>query len=367
MPACTTADPAIRSPPARRYHCAMGRALRPYLPGVVFHVTARVHDRERLFVGLQAPIAGLIRSTAQHAGARLVAYVVMSNHLHALVVQGRQPLGVFMQPLMRRTALLVQRTHDRAGHVFERRYAARACLDAPYLRNAIAYIHLNPVRAGLCDNAADYAWSTHRLYCGLSATWATREHRAIVDAMLQAFAASEDAGRDECRQAYLAFLRWRVERDRAIALGRNEAYATNCDVPAIDCCGMGVDCVNPQAVGTANAVSTIGPDCRGGDLHWAHSMAPFVAAASAQDRLAPTPRAALAVVAAAALREVEPEMPLELLRGGGAARPVAHARRPVIARCLDEGYTPGQVARFLRVSTSTVSRVSSALRSADSA
>jgi REP element-mobilizing transposase RayT len=312
----------------------MGRSLRPYLPGVIFHLTARVHDRERLLIGLQAPIAGLIRSSAASAGARLVAYVVMSNHLHVLAVQGRRPLGDLMQPLLRRSALLVQKACGRSGHVFERRFAAKACLDAEYMRNAVAYIHLNPVRAGLCDDPADYAWSTHNLYCDSARRSDVRAFGGAIEATLQLYAQEVDAGPAACHAAYLAFLAWRRRRD------------------ALDAAGGGGLPVS----------SFSAPNCTGGDVHWARGMAPFAAEGSTRDRLLPAPRVPIATAAAAALRAVDGDMPLDLLRGGGSARPVVHARGPVIAACLEAGYAPRQVARYLNVSTSTISRVGAILR-----
>ena len=88
----------------------------------------------------------------------------MTNHLHLVVIQGIRPLGTFMQPLLTSIARAVQSAHGVEGHVFERRYRHTACMDIAHLRNAIAYTHANPVRAGLCEHPADYRWSSHLLY-----------------------------------------------------------------------------------------------------------------------------------------------------------------------------------------------------------
>jgi DNA invertase Pin-like site-specific DNA recombinase len=44
-------------------------------------------------------------------------------------------------------------------------------------------------------------------------------------------------------------------------------------------------------------------------------------------------------------------------------RPLVHAHRQVIARCLEAGHATSRIARFLRVSDTTVSRVATAMRS----
>ena len=45
------------------------------------------------------------------------------------------------------------------GRVREQRFYDRVMRDDE-LRNAIAYVHANPVKAGLCETEADWRWST---------------------------------------------------------------------------------------------------------------------------------------------------------------------------------------------------------------
>jgi REP element-mobilizing transposase RayT len=145
----------------------MGRYPRPYLPGVAFHLTTRVQNRAHLFVPpLRTHVVRLLRRHLLRTDARLLAYVVMTNHLHLVLIQGVQPLEALMQPFLRSVALATHAVHGTEGHVFERRFGDRRCRDAHHLRNAIAYTHANPVRAGLCAEPADYEWSSHRLYLG---------------------------------------------------------------------------------------------------------------------------------------------------------------------------------------------------------
>jgi putative transposase len=48
------------------------------------------------------------------------------------------------------------------GHLFADRFSARTIESEEYLYDACAYVVLNPVRAGLCDRAEDWAWSFSR-------------------------------------------------------------------------------------------------------------------------------------------------------------------------------------------------------------
>lgn len=152
-------------PPVARSFRPMTRPLRPDLPGSAFHLTTRLQDRAHRFT---APVRdAVIRSLARNilrSDIRLLAFVVMTNHLHLVLLQGRRPLGSFMQPLLTSISRIVHGAHGLEGHVFQRRYRHTLCADMDHLRNAIAYTHANPVRAGLCEEPAAYRWSSHLLY-----------------------------------------------------------------------------------------------------------------------------------------------------------------------------------------------------------
>jgi hypothetical protein len=69
--------------------------------------------------------------------------------------------------------------------------AYRVNADA-YLLQLIRYVHLNPLRAGLVRNAADYRWSGHRRYLGLGgAPWLSTDlaFRLLGGDLLRAVAA----------------------------------------------------------------------------------------------------------------------------------------------------------------------------------
>ena len=65
---------------------------------------------------------------------------------------------------MTQTAKTFHRLRNRCGHFWERRY--RACLveDDLYALAALRYMDRNPVRAGIVEDAATYAWSSCASY-----------------------------------------------------------------------------------------------------------------------------------------------------------------------------------------------------------
>jgi REP element-mobilizing transposase RayT len=308
----------------------MGRCVRNNLPGVAFHLTARIQGREPLFRGLEARVVDAILDAARLSGVTLLGFAVMPNHLHLVAVQGPLPLARLMQPLLRRVARAVARAHGREGHVFERRYADRPCLDHSYLRNALAYVHLNPVRALLCDSPDQYPWTSHAAYAGLGA------HAALVpdgtELGLRLFAPVERATTDSCRTAYRRFLAWRQAMDAFLA--------------------------DASDAGSMRAPAQ--PSCDAGEQCWSETFEEAVVRARAwlQDTAARTRRADLGLVVRTALAaETGVSSDLRWLRSGGRAPVLARVRANVVIRCLTAGYSNVQVARYLNISPSTVSRI----------
>jgi hypothetical protein len=66
--------------------------------------------------------------------------------------------------------------HKVYGHLFQGRYKALLVDQDQYLLELVRYIHLNPVRARLVRDPAQYPWSAHRAYLGRSTlAWLTTE------------------------------------------------------------------------------------------------------------------------------------------------------------------------------------------------
>lgn len=302
--------------------------MRPQMPGVIFHLTARMQCREHLLGGIEAATVAMILDATARSDARLVAYAVMPNHLHILLQQGQRPLSHYMQPLLRRVALLVRRARGWEGHVFERRYRESACRTPDYLRNAIAYVHLNGLRACLASSVDGYEWCSERRFCECDAP-DPRSRIAIEDA-LRVFAASDSDVLAECRDNYRQFVQWRLAMDAHAA--RAETYP-------------GGDFQPPSP-----------PSLFGGDEHWCQVFEPFVRAEAERVKAAPR-RMDLRDIAQVVMRDTDPEMRLEDLRNGGSTRTLIQVRDAVILRAVASGYTGRAVARFLSVSPATVSSV----------
>lgn len=147
----------------------MPRIARPVFAGVPHHVTQRGNRREDVFFSdddRSAYLAWLGEYCARY-GVRLLAYCLMSNHIHVVVVPGKpDSLEKLFRALHTRYAQRINRQHNWTGHVWQGRFFSSA-LDEAYLWAAIRYVERNPVRARIVRRAENYRWSSAQAHCGL--------------------------------------------------------------------------------------------------------------------------------------------------------------------------------------------------------
>ncbi|MDQ7819628.1 MAG: transposase [Armatimonadota bacterium] len=131
-----------------------------------FHVGATATRGTALFaddVDREAFVASLRRYLPAFR-ARVHAFCLMSTHAHLVVEVSDVPLALLMQRVLQVYAQGLNRRHGTRGHVFTDRFWSQPCDRDAYLLEAVTYIHLNPVRAGLVSRPEDYPWSSHLLY-----------------------------------------------------------------------------------------------------------------------------------------------------------------------------------------------------------
>jgi len=95
----------------------------------------------------------------------------MPNHFHLLILRGPRPLSELMQHLLTGYAVGFNHRYLRAGHLFQNRYKSPICAKDSYLRELAAYIHLNPLKAGMVcglNELAGFEWCGHRAALGIA-------------------------------------------------------------------------------------------------------------------------------------------------------------------------------------------------------
>lgn len=315
----------------------MARIRRSHLPGAVFHLTARTQGHEPWFSEiLRSTIVEYMSAAVLRTDAQLMAFAVMPNHLHLVVRQGDRPLGDLMQPLLRRTALLVQRSRGVEGHIFERPFRDRPCLDPQHARNAVVYTHLNPVRAGIVDDPERYRWSSHAMYMSSRAGPQSMVPVLAPELPLGLFASRDGADITELRREYMRYLAWRVLCDDSSPADHD-----------------------------GNATPSPRPQVSSGDMHWIRS---FTARSNGRqhdsERTSRSGSGAsdLEQIARSVLADRAPHLGLAALRSGSKARRIVEVRRATIIRMRAAGYSGTAIARYLRVSRACVSLAVTASR-----
>jgi REP element-mobilizing transposase RayT len=80
---------------------------------------------------------------------RMCAWVVMPNHVHALVELWDIPMGALLKAWKGASARAINQELGRAGELWQREYWDRYIRDADHYAKARHYIEWNPVKAGL--------------------------------------------------------------------------------------------------------------------------------------------------------------------------------------------------------------------------
>lgn len=144
----------------------MPRQARIDVPGQLYHVMSRGIERGRIFMDEvdYADFKGRIALWLNRSGGKCLAWCLMPNHFHFLVLRGVRPLSEMMHHTMTGYAVNYNLRHRRAGHVFQNRYKAIICDLEEYLLELVPYIHLNPLRARLVKDLSgleNYKWCGH--------------------------------------------------------------------------------------------------------------------------------------------------------------------------------------------------------------
>jgi REP element-mobilizing transposase RayT len=136
-------------------------------PGGIFHLYNRSNNREIVFKQPEN-FDYFLKRFRHHLGEHLelLAFCLMPTHFHFLVrVKTRNvrkvkdKIGIWLSGY----AKAINRRFERHGSLFQQHTKTRHVDDERYLKTLIAYIHNNPVRAGLVDAPEEWQYSSVQL------------------------------------------------------------------------------------------------------------------------------------------------------------------------------------------------------------
>ncbi|MEA3276098.1 MAG: transposase [Pseudomonadota bacterium] len=179
----------------------MARPLRIEFSGAYYHVTARGSRREAIYEDDEdrEEFLRLLGEIIKELEWRCHAFCLMNNHYHLFIETAHPNLAKGMRQINGVYTQCSNGRHQRSGHLFQGRYKAILVDSDAYLQELSRYIVLNPVRAGVLGDPAEWPWSSYRATAGLERrpAWLT------TDAVLATFGRKKG----EARQAYQRFVR----------------------------------------------------------------------------------------------------------------------------------------------------------------
>lgn len=157
----------------------MARLPRLVLAGQAHHVIQRGNNRQAIVLNDADRLQYLaqLRECAATYKVAIHAYVLMENHVHLLATPtSDQGISQMMQALGRRYVAWFNHKHGRSGTLWEGRFRAGLIDSEHHLMACMRYIELNPVRAGLCLDPADYLWSSCAHHLGRRSDALVHDH-----------------------------------------------------------------------------------------------------------------------------------------------------------------------------------------------
>lgn len=138
----------------------MPRANRYFLPGHIWHITHRCHEKSFLLEEkvVRETWLNYLRKAKEKYGFVVLGYAVTMNHIH-LITEGTDRQDVIprsMQYVQGRLAQLYNNTTNRRNAFWGDRYHATAVESGQHLFRCLTYIDLNMNRAGVVTHPSQW-------------------------------------------------------------------------------------------------------------------------------------------------------------------------------------------------------------------
>lgn len=156
----------------------MVRANRYILPGHIYHLTHRCHNRAFLlkFNRDRNTYRNWLREGVGRYKVSILGYCITCNHIHLILVSKLlDAISKFMQLVQGSMAQQYNRRKGRKGAYWEDRYHCTIVDSGRYLWNCLLYVDLNMVRAGVINKPEDWGW------CGFNEFMGKRKRYRLLD------------------------------------------------------------------------------------------------------------------------------------------------------------------------------------------
>ena len=187
----------------------MPRLARLDAPCVLHHVMGRGIERRKIFLNKkdQKDFIDRLAELAVNGSMSIYAWALLPNHFHLLCKTKNRPLSSSMRKLLTGYVVNFNRRHKRHGHLFQNRYKSIVCQEDAYLMELVRYIHLNLIRSSLVKDIKGlnrFPFSGHSAFMGyVKRDWQDTEY------VLSYFGKTHDR-----RKNYLKFIKQGISQGR---------------------------------------------------------------------------------------------------------------------------------------------------------
>ena len=140
----------------------MARIARVVVPDHPHHITQRGSRRQQTFFARQdyQLYIDILSHYAIQSGVKIWAYCLMPNHVHLVLVPGKEDgLWAVVGEVHRSYTRYINFRENWRGHLWQERFYSFP-MDEPHALATVRYVERNPVAAGLCRRAQDWPWSS---------------------------------------------------------------------------------------------------------------------------------------------------------------------------------------------------------------
>jgi len=140
----------------------MARLTRVVLPGYPHHITQRGNRRQDVFFATNdyEVYLGLLKEWCGKESVEIWAYCLMTNNIHLIVKPDKASnLSKAIGETHRRYTRMINCRENWRGYLWQGRFSSFP-MDEDWLLRAAAYVELNPVKAGMVEQAWGYRWSS---------------------------------------------------------------------------------------------------------------------------------------------------------------------------------------------------------------
>ena len=160
----------------------MPRLARLDAPGVLHHVMGRGIEKQDIFLGDidRTDFISRLAELAEGDAMDIYAWALLPNHFHLLCKTKNRPLSSSMRKLLTGYVVNFNKRHGRHGHLFQNRYRSIVCQEDAYLLELVRYVHLNLIRVRVVKDIGELnrsPWSGHSGLMGyVERSWQDTEY-----------------------------------------------------------------------------------------------------------------------------------------------------------------------------------------------